>query len=76
MNNGENTHVSSFGTLLLSNVKPWDAGMYVCAAKNKKSFAIATVSLNVGRKWSCVLSSCPSIEDQLLCGLVDSNWKD
>ena len=61
MINGENTHVSSFGTLLLSNVKPWDEGMYVCAAKNKKSFAIATVSLNVGHK-PYFLSSPQSIE--------------
>ena len=57
MINKDNSHVSSFGTLLLSNIKQWDAGMYVCAVKNKKSFAIATVSLNVGRKLSFALCS-------------------
>ena len=50
--NKENFHISSFGTLLLSNINRADAGIYVCAAKNKKSFAISTVSLNVGRKLS------------------------
>ena len=54
INNGK-SHVSSFGTLLLSNIKQSDTGVYVCAAKNKKSFAIATASLNVGRKLSSVL---------------------
>ena len=55
INNG-NSHVSSFGTLLLSNIKQSDAGMYVCAAKNKKGFAVATASLNVGRKLNSVLA--------------------
>lgn len=42
--------VSSFGTLSVNNVKKSDDGVYVCVAKSKKSFAVATVSLNVGRK--------------------------
>ena len=48
--NKENSHINPFGTLVLSNIKRPDAGMYVCAATNKKGFAFSTVSLNVGRK--------------------------
>ncbi|XP_028416486.1 leucine-rich repeat-containing protein 70-like [Dendronephthya gigantea] len=48
--NQENAHVSSFGTLLLRNIQRSDAGTYICAAKNKKSFAVATASLTVGHE--------------------------